>query len=114
MADLVVRDNVVITQGDDRPVSWTLTDSTGSAVDLTGYTARAQVRVRPAAPEVLHEWSTEAGTITLTGSTVALSTADSETWTWTRGVYDVHLTDFSGRTEVVVRGSVVLVPGITR
>lgn len=114
MADLVVRDNVVITQGDDRPVSWVLTDSTGSTVDLSGYTARAQVRARPDSPEVLHEWSTEAGTIALADSTVALSTVDSETWTWARGLYDVHLTDFSGRTEVVVRGSVVLVPGITR
>lgn len=115
MADLVTRDNLLIQQGDDRPLVWTLSDSTGAPVNLAGYSAKAQVRERaePLSP-VLHEWSTDDGTAELADSTVSLSLIDSESWTWTRGFYDLHVTDFAGRTEVVVRGSVAVVPGITR
>lgn len=115
MPDLVSVDDIVIQQGDDRPLTWTLAgSSTGAPVDLAGYSVVAQVRAKPTASTVLHEWSTDAGNAVLSESTVVLKVDDSETWTWSRGVYDIHLTDSSGQTEVVARGAVSLVPAVTR
>lgn len=114
MKDLVLVDDVVIQQGDDRPLTWTLTDSAGVSVNLDGYSALAQVRPKPSSSTVLHEWSTTAANAILTESTVVLKVDDSETWTWRTGVYDLHLTGPDERTEVIARGSITLIPAVTR
>lgn len=108
-------DVLVIQQGDDRPITWTLADEAGDPINLDGYTARGQVRRRADATAVLHEWSTAAGTAVLTESSVTLKVDDSESWTWRTGVFDLHMTDPSGRTEVVLPPRpVVLTPTVTR
>jgi hypothetical protein len=111
---LVLVDDIVIHQGDDRPLTWTLTDAEGQPVNLDGYSARAQVRTKPHAGTVLHEWSTQDGNAALAESSITLKVADSETWDWRGGVYDIHLTDPMGQTEVVVRGTVAIMPAVTR
>lgn len=117
MTDVFAAHPLFIHQGDDQPLVWDLTTSTGQPVNLDGYSAIAQVRRRadPAAP-VLHEWSTTAGTAELSSqdSTVSLNVDDSENWTWTRGVYDLHIVDFAGRTKRVDGGSVFVVAAVTR
>lgn len=114
MADLVRVDDLVIQQGDDRPLVWTLADSTGAPVNLDGYTAVAQVRAKPSSSTVLHEWATDDGSAVLSESAVTLKVADSETWTWTRGVYDLHITDPTSSTTVIARGAITLIPAVTR
>lgn len=118
MADLQSRrEPLVIYQGDDEPISWTLTTTSGGTpATLDGYTARAQVRERPEpTAALLQEWSTEAGTAELStqDATVELKVTGSAAWTWRAGFYDVHVTDFAGRTAVVRRGPVVVIPGVT-
>jgi hypothetical protein len=114
MADLVRVDDLTIQQGDDRPLVWQLADAQGAPVNLSGYSARAQVRARSSSTTVMHEWSTTAGSIVLTESTVTLKVNESETWTWRHGVYDLHLTDPLGATQVIARGGITLTPAITR
>lgn len=115
MADYVRTDNLVIQQGDDRPFTWTLTDGADNPIaDFTGYIAKAQVRARESDTTVLHEWSTGNGKASLADSSVSLKVDDSETWEWTHGVYDLLVTPPDGVTEVVARGFVVVVPGVTR
>lgn len=113
-SSLVLVDDVVIQQGDDRPLVWTLADQAGAPVDLTGYSALAQVRSRPQSATVWHEWSTTAGNAVLSESSVTLKVNDSESWTWSQGVYDLHLTDPAGTTEVIARGSITVTPAVTR
>jgi|tagenome__1003787_1003787.scaffolds.fasta_scaffold19325816_2 hypothetical protein len=110
----VLVDDINLLQGDDRPLVWTLADSAGAPVNLDGYTALAQVRAQPQSTTVWHEWSTDDGTAVLADSSISLKVDDSETWTWHSGVYDLHLIDFAGRTEVIARGKITLLPAVTR
>jgi hypothetical protein len=114
MTDLVRVDDLTIHQADDRPLVWTLADVDGASVNLDGYSAVAQVRTKPHATTVLHEWSTPEGNAVLAESAVTLKVDDSETWAWRSGVYDLHITDPSGRTEVIARGKITLIPAVTR
>lgn len=113
MPDSVLVDHVHIQQGDDEPLTWSLTIN-GAPVDLSGYSVVAQVRRRAEATSpVLNEWSTADGTAELADSTVSLLVDDSESWTWTFGFYDIHVTDFAGRTRVPIRGSMTVIPAVT-
>lgn len=114
MAQYVRFDNLAIQQGDDRPFTWDLTSAQGDPVDLTGYSARAQVRDMSNSSAILHEWSTENGRAQLANSTVALLVDDSDSWTWDHGRYDLRVADSNGNTEVIARGTVVVTAGITR
>lgn len=113
-SDYVRNDDLRIYAGDDRPITWPVTDRDGHAANLEGYTARAQVRSAPESTFVLHEWSTTNGRAEIVGSSVTLHVDDSEGWSWTRGVYDLHLIDASNRHEVIAWGRVTVLPGVTR
>lgn len=114
MAELVLVDKLTIQQGDDRPVTWTLAETSGGEVNLTGYTVLAQVRAQAESSTVLHEWSTELGNAVISGASITLKVDDSENWPWTFGFYDLFLTDPLGFTIVPVRGSVTVIPAVTR
>jgi hypothetical protein len=114
-SDYVRNDDLRIYAGDDRPITWPLRAALGGGpVDLSGYTARAQVRATPDAAAVLHEWSAGNGNVLLAASAVSLLVDDSAAWTWTDGVYDLHLIDSVGRHEIVAWGRVTVLPGVTR
>lgn len=114
-SDYVRNDDLRIYAGDDRPITWPLRAALGGGpVDLSGYTARAQVRATPDAAAVLYEWSNAHGNVRLTDSSVSLLVDDSDAWTWTDGVYDLHVIDPIGRHEVIAWGRVVVRPGVTR
>lgn len=113
-SDYVRNDDLRVYAGDDRPIVWPITDLTGEPADLSGFSVQAQVRASPTTSTVLHEWSTVNGRAEIEGATVRLLVDDSETWTWTRGVYDLHLIDPSNRHEVIAWGRVTVLPGVTR
>jgi hypothetical protein len=116
-SDYVRNDDLRIYAGDDRPIIWPILDRTGAPADpaaLTGYTVRAQVRATPDSTVILHEWSTVNTRAAILGSTVSLYVDDSEAWTWTGGVYDLHLIDSQSRHEVLAWGRVTVLPGVTR
>lgn len=103
--------DVTTIQGDDEPVVWDLTDDDDQPLNTTNWHAYAQVRPTGLSGVVLHDWTTDDASAVLDGSTVALKVDDSESWTWWRGIYRLYLTDPSGKTQIVDRGSWTVIPG---
>lgn len=107
-------DNLQIQQGDDRSFTWDLTDQEGNPVDTSsGFSAHAQLRSMSSPHQVLQEWKSQDGTATFGTSSVSLKTTGSSAWTWDFGVYDLKVTDSLNRTEVIARGTMVLLPSYT-
>lgn len=98
----------------------------GSPIDLTGYTARMQIRATQKSTVILHEFTTENGGIELGGENgtirVKASAAQTAAWSWpTRGrsskataLYDLKLIDSAGGEIRLFEGKITLVSGVTR
>jgi hypothetical protein len=88
------------------------------AVDLTGYTARMQIRASVAATNTLLELTTENGGIVLdptTGKVTLTATAvQTAAMTFTSGVYDLELVDATGAVTRLAEGSVAVSREVTR
>lgn len=90
------------------------------AVDLTGYTARMQVRGEIEDVTFLIELTTENNRITLGGAAgtidLYISAADTEALTWETGVYDLELIapGLNGDVIRLVSGAVSVSPEVTR
>lgn len=87
-------------------------------VDLTGCTARLQVRATVNSPIKLIELTTENGGITLGGTsgTIELhfAPADTEGANWRDGVYDLEIVMGGGYVRRLLSGVVLLDPEVTR
>lgn len=104
--------NLVIEQGTTFNPVLTYADSAGTAIDLTGYTARMQIRLKRTSTAFLHELTTEGVGITLGGvaGTIALliSATDTTAFTFTTAVYDLELITAGGIVTRLLQGSVTL------
>ena len=110
--------NIIADQGATFTRQLTWNDSSGSAVDLTGYTARMQVRTSiDAAGAATLSLTTENGRIVLGGTagTIMLSAEATATQAVTAGsyVYDLELVSGSTVTRLV-QGSFTLRGEVTR
>ena len=105
--------DLVIDQGSDYEVSFPVLDPSGQAQDLSGWSARSQVRGSVADVDVLHDFATE---LTLTGSSVTLTVpaAVSTTWAWTSAVYDLEVAAPGGAVTRLAEGAVIVRPEVTR
>lgn len=99
-----------------KPIVWK--DSAGAAVNLTGYTARMQVRQNASAEEVLLELSTTNSKISitpLTGTiTLIFSAATTAAIDWKRGKYDLEMTSADGTVTRLIEGEITVSREITR
>jgi hypothetical protein len=99
-----------------KPIVWK--DGTGVVVNLTGYTAKMQVRRSVASEEVLLELSTDNGRIGITpldGQVeLIFSAATTESIDWRRGKYDLELTDADGTVTRLIEGEISISREITR
>lgn len=114
---LVVRD-IIIEQGSDfeRHFRWKGAD--GLYIDLTGWTARMQVRTSFSAPTAVLNATTENGMISLTAAgdilihvpnaTTALLTAPM------KGVYDLELVSPGGKVTRFLEGTARVTPEVTK
>jgi hypothetical protein len=114
MSDGLRTDNLVIPKG----CTWGRAYPV-NGFDLTGYTAKAQVRATRESSVVLYEWSTLNGTVLIdpVEKTVTLQhgPAVSAAWTWTTGVFDILLTSADTLTVIpVVQGAVRVDLTVTR
>ena len=93
-------------------------DSAKTPVDLTGCTARMQIRSKVESPEVLLTLTTENGGIALGGTAGTISLLidadDTTALTWTSGVYDLEIVFPGGQVRRLMYGSVVVSPEVTR
>lgn len=110
--------NFEIEQGTSLEKSVVWKDSTGTPVNLTGFTARLQVRENADSDEVLLELSTANSKIVITPllgkSTLKFSPVDTSGSSWTKGKYDLELTSPAGAVTRIIKGKVTLSKEITR
>ena len=92
-------------------------DKNGRAVNLTGWTAKLQVRSVPASPDVLLEFSTTNGRIALyQNGTIELMMSDEDTGqlAFKNGAYDLVLETPTGEKIRLLEGKLTVSDGVTR
>lgn len=110
--------NFEVLQGTSLVKSIVWKNDAGVAVNLTGHTAKMQVRETADSEDVLLELSTALGNIQitpLTGTvTLIFSPDDTSGAYWTRGKYDLELTAANGFVTRLLQGKFTLSKEITR
>lgn len=98
--------------------TWVHTNAAGVAIDLTGYTARLQIREFQAATTILYEATTENGDLVLTAAsglvTLKIPAHVTAAWTFSVGAYDLELVAPLGETTKLGWGRVQVRPEVTR
>lgn len=101
--------------------AWSTAPDESSAytpVDLTGCTARMQIRAKIEATTPLLTLTTENGGISLGGTAgtieLLIDADDTAALTWTSGVYDLEIVFPGGQVTRLTYGSVTVSPEVTR
>lgn len=112
--------SVLTIQADtDKSYAIPILDADGNPQDMTGWSARAQVRANKWFRDlpVLFEWNTslDSPNATLTEGQLLLKVTpeDSAEWTWWAGDCDIELVDPSGRVARLMPYEIVVVPAVT-
>lgn len=95
--------------GDDLVLEVDVTDDQGAAVDLTGYTAEAQIRASAEAPTAI-DFTTA---LTANKITLTLTSAETESLPL-KGVWDVQITSGTGVVSTLTGGKITVTAGVTR
>jgi len=112
--------DLTIPQGTSWAIGFPLLDEDSNPIiDTTGWSARAQVRPTRTHSSVLFEWSSEGdkpGRIVFENGVVNLYVRPehSSAWVWTRGVWDLEITDADGDVFRPVGGHVWVDQEVTR
>lgn len=108
----------IINQGSTFNPTITWKDSGGNPVDLTGYSARMQIRRHVRASTTIASLTDSAGDITLGGAAgtikPVISATDTAAFDFDEAVYDLELEDASGVVTRLLDGSIVLRREVTR
>ena len=105
--------NLFIDQGTDFSVTVDVSDATGGILDLTGYSAAAQIRKTYGSSSKV-DFSTSTGTPSQGKVTMSLTDAQTSALESGRYVYDLNITSGGGVTTRVVEGQAIITPGVTR
>lgn len=110
--------DITILQGATFQLRIVWKDAAGALLDLTGYTARMQIRERVSSTTTLANLTTENGGITLggTAATVDLLLSATQTGAITalRGVYDLEVVSAGGVVSRLLAGEVEFSREVTR
>ena len=112
MAVIPGKKNFTVQRRADFPLRLTFKDSTGSAINLTGFTVAAQVYDDPRSTKYADFTVTYTNR---TGGIVDISLSDTDTANFTPDIlkYDVLLTDGSGNKEYYLEGTLFVSEGYT-
>ena len=113
----IIKYDLFIEQGAEFTKSFEWKDSTGEPVDLTGYTARMQIRPSVSSDTVIASLTTENGRITLGGTAGTISLFLGATVTdgiSKGGVYDLELVQTEDNVVRFAEGSVTVSKEVTR
>lgn len=105
--------NIYIDQGTDFSITVDVTNADGTALNLNGYSAAAQIRKTYTSSTISASFGT---TIVEASGQVTLSLTDSQTSALSPGryLYDLNITSSGGNTSRVVEGQAIVTPGVTR
>jgi hypothetical protein len=105
--------NIFIDQGTDFSITVDVTDTSGGALNMSGYSAAAQIRKTYGSSTVSSSFTTS---IAEASGQVTLSLTDTQTTALESGryVYDLNVTSGGGQTTRVVEGQAIVTPGVTR
>jgi hypothetical protein len=105
--------NLYIDQGTDYTITVDVTDSAGDVLDLTGFTATAQVRKTYTSSSLSATFTTS---INAAAGQVTISLTDTQTSALQAGryVYDLNIQSGGGVKTRVIEGQAVVTPGVTR
>jgi hypothetical protein len=106
--------NLFINQDTDFSTTVTVNDSSGSALNLTSYTALAMIRKTYQSTTATTFTSTFAADRTTGQITISLTDAQTALLEDGRYVYDLVVTDNSGIKTRVVEGIATVTPGVSR
>lgn len=110
--------DIVIEQGATFRLSLVWKDPNGTPYDLTGYTARMQVRKAYGSTSSMLSLTSGAGDIVLGGALGTIVATASATATAAlsglQGVYDIELVSPGGVVDRVLQGTVTISPEVTR
>lgn len=107
--------NLTVEQGATFSKRLVWRDKNKRPVNLSGYTAKMQIRTSASSAEVLFELSTSNNRITLlAGGVIQLDISANDTDTIKGGVYDLKLYAPSGQEIRLVEGKVSVSPGVTK
>lgn len=110
--------SVKIKKGTTYRHTFTYVNSAGVAIDLTGYTARMQIRETIESVATVYS-GVSGGDITMGGTagtvTLSIPAATTAAWTFTSGVYDIEIVSSAGVVIGLVGVSrVTVTPEVTR
>ena len=109
--------NMTFEQGATKVVSIVYKDPEGVPINLTGCTARMQIRPSISSDDVYVDLTTENGKITINGSagliTLFFSAEDTSALV-TKGVYDLELVFPDEKVHRVIQGTVTVSKEVTR
>lgn len=109
---MAIKANLFVDQGATFATKLVLNDANGVPVDLTGYSAAGQIRKHyTSSNSTSFSVSLSADTGSVVLSLTANSTANLVAG---RYVYDVELTDTTGRISRIIEGIVTVSPNVTR
>ena len=109
---MAVISNIFIDAGADYSTTVTVTDSTGSALDLTGYTAAGMVR-RTYKSSTKIDFTTSIPDPSSGEIKIQLDSATTTAMKAGRYVYDIEITSSGGAVSRVVEGQLEVNPGVT-
>jgi len=110
--------NFIIDQGADWYTTVVYKDSSGTAINLTGYTAALQIRDTYADSTTALSLTSPSGGIVITGATgtIAIHATATQTAAIAAGnyVYDLEITSAGGIITRLIQGKISLSPQVTR
>ena len=106
--------NIFINQGANFTTTVTISDSDGSALDLTSYTALAQIRKTYESTTATNFTSTFDADRTTGKITISLTDTQTTALSYGRYVYDLLITSVGGDKTRVVEGIATVNPSVSR
>lgn len=109
---MAIKANIVIDQGSAFETTIDITDEDGNVINITGYTAAAQMRRHYSSVSYYSFTTAVSGS---TGQVTLSMTANTTTGISAgRYVYDCELTDAANVTSRIIEGIVTVTPNVTR
>ena len=110
--------NFKVNQGADLTVPFLLLDDSGKGIDLTGYTAAMQVRIRVYSTEAVDTLTSENGRLVIEASegriTAKFPHELTETYPAQTLVYDIEITSAENEKTRILQGKIIVSAEVTR